>query len=112
MSLLTEYKNIFAWSYKEMPGLDPKVAVHHLAIKPGYQPIKQVQLRFQPELIPQIEVEVIKLIEVGFIGDVKYPTWIENIVPVRKKIGQLRVYVDFCDLNNACPKDDFSLPIT
>ncbi|KAA0055592.1 uncharacterized protein E5676_scaffold29G00120 [Cucumis melo var. makuwa] len=64
-----------------MLGLDPKVAVHHLAIKLRYRPIKQVQLRFQPELIPQIEVEVIKLIEVGFIGDVKYPTWIENIVP-------------------------------
>ncbi|KAA0054408.1 uncharacterized protein E5676_scaffold2750G00330 [Cucumis melo var. makuwa] len=24
MSLLTEYRDIFAWSYKEMPGLDPK----------------------------------------------------------------------------------------
>ncbi|KAA0026262.1 ty3-gypsy retrotransposon protein [Cucumis melo var. makuwa] len=35
MSLLTEYKEIFAWSYKEMSGLDPKVAVHYLAIKPG-----------------------------------------------------------------------------
>ncbi|KAA0025350.1 uncharacterized protein E5676_scaffold718G00320 [Cucumis melo var. makuwa] len=33
MSLLTEYRDIFAWSYKEMPGLDLKVAVHHFAIK-------------------------------------------------------------------------------
>ncbi|KAA0036540.1 uncharacterized protein E6C27_scaffold191G00420 [Cucumis melo var. makuwa] len=80
-----EYKDIFAWSYKEMPGLDPKVAVHHLAIKPGYRPIKQAQRPFLPELIPQIEVEVNKLIEAGFIREVKYPTWIANIVPVRKK---------------------------
>ncbi|KAA0025780.1 uncharacterized protein E5676_scaffold447G00790 [Cucumis melo var. makuwa] len=36
MSLLTKYKDIFAWLYKEMPGLDPKVAVYHLAIKLGY----------------------------------------------------------------------------
>ncbi|KAA0051587.1 uncharacterized protein E6C27_scaffold174G001300 [Cucumis melo var. makuwa] len=70
-----------------MPGLDPKVAVHHLAIKPGYRPIKQAQRRFRPELIPQIEVEVNKLIEAGFIREVKYPTWIANIVPVRKKNG-------------------------
>ncbi|XP_050939332.1 uncharacterized protein LOC127148938 [Cucumis melo] len=74
MSLLTEYKDIFAWSYKEMPGFDPKVAVHHLAIKPGYRPIKQAQRRFRLELIPQIEVEVNKLIEAGFICEVKYPT--------------------------------------
>ena len=55
--------------------------------------------------------EVNKLIEVGFIREVKYPTWISSIVPVRKKNGQIRVCVDFRDLNNACPKDEFPLPI-
>ncbi|KAA0057706.1 uncharacterized protein E5676_scaffold970G00470 [Cucumis melo var. makuwa] len=66
---------------EEMPGLDSKVAVHHLAIKLGYRPIKQAQRRFQPELIPQTEVEVNKLIEARFIRKVKYPTCIANIVP-------------------------------
>ena len=33
LDLLEEYRDIFAWSYKEMLGLDPKVAVHHLAVK-------------------------------------------------------------------------------
>ncbi|TYK23213.1 uncharacterized protein E5676_scaffold142G002450 [Cucumis melo var. makuwa] len=112
MSLLTRYKDIFTWLYKEMPGLDPKVAVHHFTIKLGYQSIKQAQRRFRPDLIPQIEAEVNKLIEAGFIPDVKYLTWIANIVSIRKKIGQLRVCVNFRDLNNACPKDDFPLPIT
>ena len=40
--LLMEYKDVFAWTYKEMPGLDPTVAVHQLAIKQGVRPIKQV----------------------------------------------------------------------
>ncbi|KAL0358237.1 UNVERIFIED_CONTAM: hypothetical protein Scaly_1509400 [Sesamum calycinum] len=69
------------------------------------------QRRFRPELISLIEGEVNKLIEVGFIREVKYPMWISSIVPVRKKNGQIRVCVDFRDLNNACPKDDFPLPI-
>ncbi|KAL0298024.1 UNVERIFIED_CONTAM: Transposon Tf2-11 polyprotein [Sesamum calycinum] len=94
-----------------MPGLDPKVAVHHLSVKKGARPVKQGQRRFRPELIPLIEGEVNKLIEVGFIREVKYPMWISSIVPVRKKNGQIRVCVDFRDLNNACPKDDFPLPI-
>ncbi|KAL0287172.1 UNVERIFIED_CONTAM: hypothetical protein Sangu_2704200 [Sesamum angustifolium] len=94
-----------------MPGLDPKVAVHHLSIKKGTRPVKQGQHRFRPELIPLIEGEVNKLIEVGFIREVKYPMWISSIVPVRNKNGQIRVCVDFRDLNNACPKDDFLLPI-
>ncbi|KAL0439246.1 UNVERIFIED_CONTAM: hypothetical protein Slati_2407600 [Sesamum latifolium] len=65
--LLHEFKDVFAWSYKEISGLDPKVAVHHLSIKKGARPVKQGQRRFRPELIPLIETEVNKLIEVGFI---------------------------------------------
>ncbi|KAK4406411.1 Retrovirus-related Pol polyprotein from transposon gypsy [Sesamum angolense] len=57
IALLNEFKDVFAWSYKEMPGLDPK---HR---------------------------------------------------PCKKKNGQIRVCVDLRDLNNACPKDDFPLPI-
>lgn len=34
------------------------------------------------------------------------------IVPVKKKNGQTRVCVDFRDLNKACPKDDFPIPIS
>ncbi|KAL0395320.1 UNVERIFIED_CONTAM: hypothetical protein Slati_4498200 [Sesamum latifolium] len=38
--LLHEFKDVFAWSYKKMPGLDPKVAVHHLSVKKGARPVK------------------------------------------------------------------------
>nr|GMD36083.1 uncharacterized protein LOC109150426 [Ipomoea batatas] len=112
VALLKEYIDVFAWTYKEMPGLDPKVVVHRLAVKKACRPVKQAQRRFRPELIPSIEGEVNKLIEAGFIREVKYPTWISSTVPVRKKNGQICVCVDFWDLNVACPKDDFPLPIT
>ncbi|KAL0305216.1 UNVERIFIED_CONTAM: hypothetical protein Scaly_2992100 [Sesamum calycinum] len=83
-------KDVFCMVLQEMPGLDPKVAVHHLSVKKGARPVKQGQRRFRPELIPLIEGEVNKLIEVGFIREVKYPMWISSIVPVRKKNGQIR----------------------
>ncbi|XP_075095445.1 uncharacterized protein LOC142173713 [Nicotiana tabacum] len=65
--LLTEYKDVFAWSYKEMSGLSLKVVIHHLGIKSGTRPVKQSQRMFRPELVPQIKVEVNKLIEARFI---------------------------------------------
>jgi len=102
--LLSEYRDVFVGSYKEMPGLDPKVAIHNLAIRNGVSPKKQPKQHFRPQLIPEIEQEVNKLIDVGFIREVKYPTWITNIVPMRKKSGQLHVCVDFRDLNDACKK--------
>ncbi|KAM1849373.1 hypothetical protein ACFX14_013415 [Malus domestica] len=39
--LLLEYKDVFAWTYKEMPGLDPIIDVHYLAVKPRTRLIKQ-----------------------------------------------------------------------
>ncbi|KAG9453929.1 hypothetical protein H6P81_006833 [Aristolochia fimbriata] len=80
--------------------------------KPSIRPVKQSQRRFWPELVPEIEKEVSKLIAANFIREVKYPSWIANIVPVKKKNGQIWVCVDFRDLNKACLKDDFPLPIT
>ncbi|XP_015068882.1 uncharacterized protein LOC107013500 [Solanum pennellii] len=72
MNILKEYRDFFAWSYKEMPGLNPRVAIHQLAVKNGSHPVKQAQRRFRPDLIPLIENEVNKLIKAGFIREVKY----------------------------------------
>ena len=41
---------------------------------------------------------------------VEYPEWLANVVPIPKKDGKVRVFVDFRDLNKASPKDDFPLP--
>jgi hypothetical protein len=36
-TFLKGYMECFAWSYKEMPGLDPNVAVHYLKIGPTFK---------------------------------------------------------------------------
>jgi len=46
--LLSEYRDVFVWSYEEMPGLDHKVVVHTLAIRKGVLPKKQPQWHFRP----------------------------------------------------------------
>jgi hypothetical protein len=49
-----------------------------------------------------------RLLDVGFIR-VQYPTWLANIVMVKKKNGEWRMCTNFTDLNKCCPKDDFPL---
>ena len=39
--LLRSYLDVFAWSYKDMLGLDPSIVQHHLPILPHVRPIKQ-----------------------------------------------------------------------
>lgn len=57
-----------------------------------------------------IEDEVEKLVKVVFIQEINYPTWLANIVMVKKKLGMWRMCVNFTDLNKACPKDPYLLP--
>ena len=47
---------------------------------------------------------------VGFIKLVHQAEWITNVVLVPKKDGNVRMCMDFRDLNKACPNDDFLLP--
>ncbi|KAM1639799.1 hypothetical protein PS2_009829 [Malus domestica] len=63
-----------------MFGFDPVIAVHHLAVKPGTRPIKQTQRRYRSELILQIEAEIDKLIEAGFIREDDVPLPIIEIM--------------------------------
>jgi len=47
-NLLSKYKNLYTWNYKEMLGLDPKVVIHHLSIKKGVSLKKQHNGVFTP----------------------------------------------------------------
>ena len=84
--------------------LDPQVAMYCLNINPDTKPVKQQRRRFRPEIIEAIQSEIKKLIDSDFIRE-------EHIVPVTKKNEKIRVCIDFRDLNEACPKDEFSSPI-
>ena len=63
------------------------------------------------EWLLKIKEEATKQLEVGFIKLVHQDEWTANVVPVPKKNGKVRMFVDFKDLNKACPKDDFTLLI-
>jgi hypothetical protein len=72
--------------------------------------IKQKRQVFAPDRNQAISDEVKKLLTAGFIREVYYPDWLANGVMVKKSNGKWRTYVDFTDLNKACPKDSFPLP--
>ena len=54
--------------------------------------------------------EVEKQLDVGFLEVAKYPKWVDNIVPIPKKDGKVRMCVDYRDLNRASPNNNFLLP--
>ena len=40
IDLLRSYLDVFAWSYEDMPSLDPSIVQHHLPILPYAIPVK------------------------------------------------------------------------
>ena len=85
--LLKEFKDIFAWDYSEMPGLDLRLVVHTLNVDPEAKPIAQPARIFHTKIEGQIVKEVQKLLAAGFIKPIQHPRWLSNIVSAKKKNG-------------------------
>jgi hypothetical protein len=108
--LFKEFHDVFAWSYEEMPGIDPKIVEHEITTYPDAKPVRQKLHPVNPRKATTIKVEVEKLLKAGFIYPIHLTQWVSNPVPVNKKQGTIRVCTDFHDLNKACPKDNFPTP--
>ena len=61
-------------------------------------------------LLPSIEKEVQKMFKVGIIAPIRFSDWISNLVPKRKKNGEIRLCVDLRNLNQVSLKDNYPLP--
>jgi hypothetical protein len=56
-----------------------------------------------------IEKEVRKLFDAKIIVSLRFSKWIANLVHVRKKNGEIRLCIDFRNLNGVSLKDDHPL---
>jgi hypothetical protein len=85
----------------------PNVAVHYLKIDSTFKPIKQALRRMRIELEEKV-IEKTKKTHRRRLHMGRRNARMGG----KKKNGQIRICVDFRDLNKACPKDDFPLPVT
>eukprot|EP00253_Pinus_taeda_P026653 PITA_26653 len=89
-----------------MSGIDPSIVVHEIPTYPGAKPVRQRLCPVHPRKAAAIKAEVEKLLKDGFIYPIPLIGWVSIIIPVDKKQGTIRVYVDYRDINRACPKAD------
>jgi hypothetical protein len=102
-------KDVFAWSAKDLQGIDRDIIEHALETDERIAPKKQKLRKMSEEKVKAVEAEVQRLQDMKVIREVKYPVRLANTVPIKKKNGKWRMCVDFTDLNKACKKDDFPL---
>ena len=110
LSLFKQYKDVFAWTYADLKTYDTNIIKHIIPIKAGVKPYQQPLRKMHPKLEPLIQSEVKKLLDARIIFKVRHSEWVSNLVPVRKKSGEIRLCVDFRNLNRASDKDNYPVP--
>ena len=63
-----------------------------------------------PLLFPFIEKEIKKLSKEKIIVSLRFSKWLANLVLVRNKSGEIRLCVDFRNLNKVSLKENYPLP--
>ncbi|XP_031286100.1 uncharacterized protein LOC116144813 [Pistacia vera] len=97
-------------AHVDIVGISLNIIFHALNIDTTIKLVHQKRRAMDPECYAALKIEVDKLILNGSIRDALYPSWVANLVLVKKPNGKWRTYVDFTDPNKAYPKDNFPLP--
>ncbi|VFQ84395.1 unnamed protein product [Cuscuta campestris] len=78
VGVLRLFKVLFAWGPGDMPGVDPRIIYHRLAVDPAHKPIKQKKCFLSSERRDFVTKQVTTLQSIGHIWEVCYQsdnTW-------------------------------------
>jgi hypothetical protein len=110
LKLFRHYQDFFEWSYRDLKTYYTRIIRHTILLKPEVKPFKQKHEKYHPSLEPLMYQEFKKLLDSKIIFQVRHSSWVENLVPVRKKSREIRLCVDFRNLNRASEKDNYPVP--
>lgn len=101
MKVVLKTSDLFAWSTADMPGVDPSIICHKLALCSDAKYVSQKKRKMGEERIRVVEEETKRLVEAGFIREIKYSTWLANVMLVKKSSGKWQMCTDYRDLSKA-----------
>ncbi len=110
--LLKEFKDVFAWTYKDLKGIPLELAQHKIKLDITILSAHQAKYRLNPNYVTVVKQNIDKLLIPIFIESIEKATWLSPIVIVPKKNGKLRICIDFKKLNATTKKGPYPLPFT
>lgn len=110
ISLKKEFSDVFSWTYDDLKLYETNIIQHTIGVKEDEKPFTKKLRRLNPMLFPLIEKEVKKLFDAKIIASLRFSKWLENMVPIRKKNGKIRLCVDFKILNKVSLKYNYPFP--
>ncbi|GKC32456.1 reverse transcriptase domain-containing protein [Tanacetum coccineum] len=116
--LLKRYIDVFAWTSAHITGV-PRVLMiegetfnteHRINIFNHAEPIKQKKISLASKRNEVIYNHVEELTGAGILQEVKYQTWVSNLMVVKKDNEKWKLRVDFININKACIREPHPLP--
>lgn len=77
-NLFKEFRDVFTWSYEEMPSINPSIVHHEIKTYENAMPIRKKLRPVNPWKAAAIKAEVEKLLKAGFIYLVPITEWVSN----------------------------------
>jgi hypothetical protein len=110
IDLFKEYSDVFSWGYEDLKAYDTSIIQHRIPIKEDQKLFRKKLRRINPKLLPLIEKEIMKMYDAKIIFPLRFSKWVSNLVPTQKKTGEIRLCIDFQNLNKVSLKDNYPLP--
>jgi len=108
--MLKEFKDVFAWTYKDLKRIPLELAQHRIELDTTIPLAHEARYKLNPNYVTIVKQGIDKLLAVGFIESIEKATWLSPIVLVPKKNGKLRICINFRKLNTTTKKDPYPLP--
>ena len=99
---------MFAWSYKDLKGVDPAICQHTIPLRDDAKASRQHPYLYNENYAMKIKEEINRLREAGFIYEIEHTEWVSPlVVVVPKKNEKLRVCVNLKKVNAATIRDHY-----
>eukprot|EP00253_Pinus_taeda_P025756 PITA_25756 len=102
--------DVFAWKYEDQKAFDTTIVQHVIALEKEAKPYRKKLRKMHPSLEPLVKKELNKMLDAKIIFPVRDTHWVANLVLVRKKNGDIKLCIDFRNLNKASQKDNYPVP--
>ena len=73
---LQQYHDVFAWSYKDLKGVEPSIFKHTIPMSEDAKPRKLCPYTYNDTFSRKIKEEIDKLLEASFIYEIEHIEWV------------------------------------
>ncbi|KAH9298190.1 hypothetical protein KI387_029872 [Taxus chinensis] len=112
IEILHEFEDLFPHRYHELKFVHHSLGEMKIKLKDGACPVRKRPYQMNLNLHVKVKEEIEKMIAYGIIEVVEESKGISSMVINIKTDGQIRIYVDYRELNTICVIDPFLTPFT